>query len=191
LIVLKNGNVGIGTSTPFSKLEVSGNIQVLNNGNGIWLKDETTGTNWQVHSHGDVLRMWNGSVETIVGTQSSSQRWKTEIKPLENILEKINMLQGVTFTWKTGYGNGGNDLGFIAEDVGKVFPELVTYAPNGVDAVALNYPVMSAIAIEGVRELSKQNKSMKEQIESYKSQIQSLQAKVDKIEALLAKEGGD
>ncbi len=200
--ILKNGNVGIGTNFPASKLVVyGGDIRILSMGYGIWLRDETTGTNWQVHSHGDVLRMYNGSVETIVGTQTSSLRWKDSIKPLENMLEKINQLQGVTFTWKTGYGKGGNDLGFIAEEVGKIFPELVTYEKNGVDAVTLNYPVMSAIAIEGIKELSKKNILMEYQIanqqkeiESYKSendnlksQLQTLQEKVDKIETFLAK----
>jgi FtsZ-binding cell division protein ZapB len=199
LTVLKNGNVGIGIISPSQKLEVNGNIQISSNGYGIWLRDETTVNNWQVHSHGDVLRMWNGSVETIVGTQISSRRWKDNIKPLESMLEKINQLQGVTFTWKTGYGKGGNDFGFIAEEVGKVFPELVTYEKNGVDAVALNYPVMSAIAIEGIKELSKKNTLMEHQIASQqqqietfktendnlKSQLQTLQEEVEQINALV------
>ncbi|MCX6334298.1 MAG: tail fiber domain-containing protein, partial [Bacteroidia bacterium] len=183
--VIFNGNVGIGTINPSQKLEVNGNIQLSSNGFGIWLKDETTGTNWQIHSHGDVLRMWNGSVETVVGTQVSSRRWKDSIEPLEDMLEKINQLQGVTFTWKTGYGNGGNDLGFIAEDVGNVFPELVTYEKNGVDAVALNYPAMSAIAIEGIKELSKKNTLMENQIANQQQQIESQQQEIEQLKTMI------
>jgi hypothetical protein len=183
------GSVGIGTISPSQKLEVNGNIQISVNGYGIWLRDETTGTNWQVHSHGDVLRMYNGSVETIVGTQTSSRRWKDSIKPLENMLEKINQLQGVTFRWKTGYGNGGNDLGFIAEEVGKVFPELVTYEKNGTDAAALNYPVMSAIAIEGIKELSEKNTLMEHQIAIQQNEIDELKALVKSLLASQTTQG--
>jgi len=57
------GNVGVGTTSPSQKLEVSGNMQLTNNGNGIYMRDETTGTNWHVHDHGDRIRTYNGSTE--------------------------------------------------------------------------------------------------------------------------------
>jgi len=62
------GNVGIGTASPSQKLEVNGNMQLSSNGNGIWMRDETTGTNWHVHDHGDRIRTYNGSTELVYVT---------------------------------------------------------------------------------------------------------------------------
>jgi hypothetical protein len=55
---------------------------------------------------------------------------KTNIKPLENSLDKIIKLQGVSFTWKENTDASKlteikDDLGFIAQEVEKVLPELV------------------------------------------------------------------
>ncbi len=46
-------------------------------GKGIWLKDETTGTLWEVHMHGDRIRFFNGSVElyALMGGDSCNRNW--------------------------------------------------------------------------------------------------------------------
>lgn len=37
-----------------------------NQGAGVVMKDESTGTNWNIHMHGDQLRLWNGSTEKVL-----------------------------------------------------------------------------------------------------------------------------
>jgi hypothetical protein len=46
----------------------------------------------------------------------SSMRWKEDIRPIPNALEKVLALRGVNFRWKPEYG-GGEDIGFIMEEV--------------------------------------------------------------------------
>ena len=67
---------------------------------------------------------------------SSDIRLKTNIKPIENALEKLLTLRGVTFDWTDEAGEAGftpeqkyNDVGVLAQEVEKVLPQLVMPAP--------------------------------------------------------------
>jgi hypothetical protein len=61
----------------------------------------------------------------------SSRRWKTNIQTLPNALEKVEQLRGVAYDLK---GSGKHEIGVIAEEVGKVVPEVVSFDANGKDA---------------------------------------------------------
>jgi hypothetical protein len=88
----------------------------------------------------------------------SSRRWKTNIRPITSSLEKIQRLQGVEYDWKEG---GKHDIGLIAEEVGEVIPEVVTFEANGVDAQSLDYARLVALLIEGMKEQQKQIEELK------------------------------
>ncbi len=94
----------------------------------------------------------------------SSRRWKENIKPLKGALEKVLRLQGVSYDWKA---NGKHDIGFIAEEVGKIIPEVVDFEANGVDARSVDYARLVALLIEGMKEQQKQ-------IEELRGVVQSL-----------------
>ncbi|MDP1620425.1 MAG: tail fiber domain-containing protein, partial [bacterium] len=68
----------------------------------------------------------NGTVYSNAGvltnTNPSDIRLKENVQPLENVLDKIALLKPVTFDW---ISNGEASRGFIAQEVEKVFPELV------------------------------------------------------------------
>ncbi|MGO9645452.1 MAG: tail fiber domain-containing protein [Candidatus Bathyarchaeia archaeon] len=99
---------------------------------------------------------------TNTGTPSS-RRWKMNIKPIEDALSRVLKLRGVTFGWK---GSGRRDVGLIAEEVGKVVPEVVIYEDNGVDAKGLDYAHLVGLVIEAVKEqqrmIEKQHKEIQE-----------------------------
>ena len=64
----------------------------------------------------------------------SDVRLKENIKPIESALDKVSKLQGVTFDWKNKSEDIldiKEDIGFIAQDVQKVLPELVRENENG------------------------------------------------------------
>jgi len=66
----------------------------------------------------------------------SSRRWKTNIQTLPDALAKVEKLRGVTYDLKE---NGQHEIGVIAEEVGAVVPEIVTYEANGKDARSVDY----------------------------------------------------
>jgi hypothetical protein len=100
------------------------------------------------------------------GTHSSC-RWKEHIEPIQDPISIVKQLQGVTFDWKKENG-GKHDIGLIAEEVGKVIPEVVDYEENGIDAKSVKYDRLVAVLIEAV-------KAQQEQIEKLTSDIKLLE----------------
>ncbi|GBD07667.1 hypothetical protein HRbin21_01498 [bacterium HR21] len=80
----------------------------------------------------------------------SSLRWKEDIRPLENALDKVMQLQGYSFRWKPEYG-GTPDIGFLAEEVARVVPEVVSYEPDG-QVAGMDYSRLVALLVEAVKE---------------------------------------
>ena len=93
-----------------------------------------------------------GEVEAGSFNQSSSRRFKKNVRAMENALETLGRLQGVTFKWKLEYG-GKADFGFIAEEVEKVLPAAVGRDEGG-RVSSVNYAKIVAVCVEAIRELS-------------------------------------
>jgi prepilin-type N-terminal cleavage/methylation domain-containing protein len=97
----------------------------------------------------------------------SDKRLKKNIKPIKNVLSSISAIRGVHFDWR----NSGNaDIGVIAQEIRKVYPDLVVRdKESGVFLV--KYPQLSAIAIEAVKALKKENTKLKSDIAELKSVV--------------------
>jgi len=96
----------------------------------------------------------------------SSRRWKTDIEPIENALDKVKALQGVAYRQKDG---GERQIGLIAEDVGKIVPEVVQYEENMIDAQSVDYARLVALLIEGMKEQETHIRSLQDQINELKN----------------------
>ena len=83
-------------------------------------------------------------------------------------IETAKKLQGVEFTWKE---SGHKDFGFIAEEVGKVLPQLVSYEPGGKNAIGMDYSKITSLLVECV-------KQQQEQIETQEDRIKQLEKKL-------------
>ena len=90
---------------------------------------------------------------------SSDARLKNNIQPLGNPLADIMKLKPVSFIYKA---NGKKSMGVIAQDLEKVYPQLVEQAPSGFKAVA--YDGLIAPLIGSVQELKKENDDLRAQI---------------------------
>ena len=86
----------------------------------------------------------------VTGTvnESSDIALKTNIEPLENVLDKIKQINGFKYKFKN---NNSESIGVIAQDVEKVFPELV-HGSEG--SKSLQYSGLIGALIESVKELS-------------------------------------
>ncbi|NOX37494.1 MAG: hypothetical protein GXO78_08150 [Calditrichaeota bacterium] len=123
----------------------------------------------------NILTVAQGSITDPIAdgwTTYSSRRWKTNIHTIEGALEKVRQLRGVTFNWKS---TGKPDIGLIAEEVGKVIPEVVTYEENGRDARSVDYARLVALLIEAV-------KTQQRQIEEQQAAIRMLVERMNAME---------
>lgn len=69
-----------------------------------------------------------GEVSAVDFNSLSDQALKTNIQPLEDAASIINKLQAVSFDWK---GLQKQSFGFIAQDVEKILPNVVTTTGEG------------------------------------------------------------
>jgi trimeric autotransporter adhesin len=103
----------------------------------------------------------------------SSRRWKTNIQTLDDALGKVEQLRGVSYELKA---NGKHEVGVIAEEVGAVVPEVVTWDKNGTDAQGVDYSRLTALLIEATKEQQALIEHQQEQIAQLMSQVKTIRA---------------
>ena len=136
VVTYKAGRVGIGTSEPRAVLDVVGDASI-SGGVGIG----TTSSSYKLHVAGDIYATGN-----ITGY--SDERAKSDIQKIENALEKIEKLNGYTFTM-----NNKRYTGMIAQEVLQVLPEAVVGTEE--TEYALAYGNMMGLIIEAIKEIKK------------------------------------
>ncbi len=135
-IQLLNGNVGIGTSAPSSKLEVCGNTRIIG----------TLNVSSTVTSSSGI-------------TCPSDFRYKKNITSLSNPLKKLMQINAVRYNWKTEEFPNMNfndklQTGFIAQDLEKIFPEMVFTDEAGYKSI--DYSRLTPLLVETIKEQQKQ-----------------------------------
>jgi hypothetical protein len=103
---------------------------------------------------------------------TSDIRLKENIEPLNNSLEKLLQLTGVTYNW---IGQEGKRIGFIAQEVEKVIPELVFTNNNTEDKIkGIHLDNITAVLVEAIKEQQKI-------IEELKTEILNLKIRIDNL----------
>lgn len=103
----------------------------------------------------------------------SDQRFKTNIKPLENSLQKTLQLNGITFNWdqnRAGNKNldNKNHIGFLAQEIEKVLPALVYTANDNDKTKSVAYGDTVPLLVQAIQERQKLIEDMQRQIDELK-----------------------
>lgn len=120
---------------------------------------------------------------TVGASQNSDIVLKKNIKPMSgDMMRGIYQLQGNTYQWRTEEFkeknfSEGTQLGFIAQDMQKVFPELVNEDKDGY--LSINYTGLIPVLTEA-------HKQQQKTIESQQAQIDNLVERMVALENLLA-----
>jgi hypothetical protein len=106
----------------------------------------------------------NGVIRANNVAVTSDQRFKTNVRPIGSALAAVLALRGVRYEWNAlGVQHGGvagaGQVGVIAQELEKVYPELVSTDAQGYKAV--NYAQLTPVLIEALKEQHAQIEALK------------------------------
>ena len=129
----------------------------------------TVGTNLTV---GNKLTV-TGITESTSFNATSDRRKKENICVLENPLEKICQIRGVSFTFIDDKDeHKQKHAGIIAQEVQPIIPELINTTDD--DRWSANYDGLTPYLIESVKTLSKENEELKEKVNTLETKIEMI-----------------
>lgn len=141
-----------------------------------------TYVNWYAGNQG--LRVGNatgggyGPVLASAFTVSSDRRLKKDVKVLEDNMSRISQIAGVSYKYSDKKFTQKPQIGVIAQDVQKVYPEAVLEDEKGI--LSVNYAVLVAPLIEALKEFYREWQSDKVEL---KRDIASVDERVQRLEA--------
>jgi len=116
-------------------------------------------------------------------------RLKKNITGIENVMEKLDLINGVYYEWEQNDTarlllKEGRQIGVIAQEVEKVYPELVRTNDRGYKTV--DYSKLTPILLEAIKEQQKQIDIYRSENDDLRSMFQALKEKVDQIEVSMS-----
>ncbi|MBN4062322.1 MAG: hypothetical protein COA57_14355 [Flavobacteriales bacterium] len=129
----------------------------------------------------------NGSVNCTGGTCSSDIRWKKNVIQLENTLDKVSQLRGVTYNWRKQKFpdknfNSKKQIGLIAQEVEKVYPELVNIDNEGF--MSMDYMSFTVVLLEAIKDQQRIIQQLQKETEEIKTENQILNQKCESVDDL-------
>ncbi len=145
--------------------ESNTNTLFINNGRLGILRDPTTNA---LEVNGNASKATAGD-----WLANSDARLKKDIAPLHDALEKLLQLKGVTYEWnddKTGATRpSGKQMGFTAQNVQQVFPQLVSADAQGF--LQTSYGTYDALYVEAIKELLQKIMLLEEKLRALEQKL--------------------
>ena len=107
-------------------------------------------------------------------TSTSDGRQKTDVTDLATAdgLETVTKLRPVTFRWKDKHADQGRHLGFIAQEVEPLYPEVVSTNSDGMKS--LGYSDLVVPLVKAVQELKADNDNLRSEVDALQAEVAAL-----------------
>jgi len=179
-VILNNGNVGIGTSSPVAKLEItgsstnvlfninspiSGNIIFVTGSGRVGINKSTPISALDVSGSVTITGSLNltTNITCLSLTETSTEAVKYNILPLSSQLDNVMKLKPVSFNYKT---NDKHSIGLIAEEVAKIYPEFTSENND-----SISYGKITSVLIQSIKELKNIIDNQQKQIEDLSNKL--------------------
>ncbi|MCI1187243.1 tail fiber domain-containing protein [Hymenobacter sp. DH14] len=195
------GNVGLGIAAPQARLHVAGNVKIdaantLELGAGVAGKGPNAGTIGYGNLTANALNIVGAGTSTtdrqvvvyseggmtIKGNltltgpvvSTSDARLKQDVRPLTGALPAVLALPAHRYRFRPGAGPTGEQVGLLAQEVEKVYPELVSTGPDGLKAV--NYAQLTPVLIAALQEQQQQLDALRAELARTSAQLRQATA---------------
>jgi hypothetical protein len=128
----------------------------------------------------------NGTVLASCGTLiCSDARYKTNVALLTNVLASLSQINGYTYHWKADeFPNEGfndkNQIGVLAQELEKIYPELVVTDKDGYKSV--DYARLSPILLQAIKEQNEIVESQAQKLERLEKENEAILERLKKLE---------
>ncbi|MEX2589815.1 MAG: tail fiber domain-containing protein [Chitinophagales bacterium] len=188
------GRVGVGTDTPQTKLHLKYS-EGFAAGGGLTIDHEFSTSDWQIYGFSDVgnsrLALINGGVErgnfnatTGAYSATSDRNLKANIQPMSSVLNKVLHLNPKTYNYKEDE-NQKLHIGFIAQDVERYFPEIVSkdYTDENQSEFIyhMNYSGFGVLAIKAIQEQQEVIGQQQKAIDLLQDELDALKAEFENL----------
>jgi hypothetical protein len=177
-----SGNIALGINAGFGVTTVDNAICIGHNGQNVG-NSCYIGQIFNATSSGGIAVFINSDGK--LGTNTSSRRFKEEIKVMDKTSEALFALKPVTFRYKKEIDPAGtSQFGLVAEEVEKVNPDLVVRDKEG-KPYSVRYDQVNAMLLN---EFLKAHRRMEEQdkrIEELTAQLKQQAAQIQKVSTQL------
>jgi hypothetical protein len=183
------GRVGIGNSDPRAHLDIGdgvGNASLmLRRGNSNHARmisssgppsggDPNTAlllNSYDLNTNSWIISAWIAWDGTYVNT--SDRRLKENISSLQKVLPSVLQLNPVTYNFTHIKNETKKNMGFIAQEVESLFPELISMVSdnNNQELKGINYSGFGVIAIKAIQEQQKIIEDLQKQINELRNAI--------------------
>lgn len=187
----ENGKVGIGTTDPITTMTIKqdpyGSYSVPDDAGLTFYNSFNNTSGWTIYNSNDYLsfafqnsRIAYVNSGTGAWTTTSDRRFKENITPMTSVLDNVLQLEPVSYNFIDR--ENSQTIGFIAQDVLPLFPEVVSKDDDSEDSYyGIAYGNMSIIAIKAIQE-------QQTIIEDQQQQINDLQQQIDELRQLIIAE---
>ena len=119
-----------------------------------------------------------------LGVLASSERYKTDIQSLSTDSEKLQQLRPVSFHLKSE-PNGALQYGLIAEEVNKVYPELVIRDEQG-EIQGVRYDELAPMLLNELQQQRRQLAAQDAKLAAQAEQLTAMKSQLTEVETLRA-----
>ena len=198
MVVLKNGNTGIGTNSPKTKLQITdGSDASLSPNSGYLVLGDVTGTNMVIDNN-EIIARNNGANATLTlqntggdlqtggnafkpgggsWSAASDARLKENIQPYKQGLQQILKINPVTFHYNqlSGLNTKPEYVGVLAQELKSIAPNMVgTFTKDSTEYYQVDNSAMTYMLINAVKEQQQQIKTLQTKIDELQLAIKSL-----------------